>query len=157
MSFQIKWPKNKWMGKKGLHQKPTRVNLYNSRNEVKTLKMFREKQEVTYKRLKLKVASEFSIVTLETRSQWNNAFWILVKIISNLTFYTQSNHESNVRHKMHWITYRITCRRETEARHGGETDFSLYTILFCLNIYHMLILYYSKMFFKDFEVMLVIN
>lgn len=62
------------MGKKGLHQKPTRVNLYNSRNEVKTLKTFREKQEVTYKRLKLKVASEFSIVTLETRSQWNNAF-----------------------------------------------------------------------------------
>lgn len=62
------------MEKKDLHQKPIRIKFYNSRDKDKTLKTSRGKEEVTHKRLELKVASDFSAVTLEASSQWSDAF-----------------------------------------------------------------------------------
>lgn len=61
--------------KKTYNPKPILAKFDNSKDEDKTLKTFREKKEVTYERLELKLASDFLTVTLEARSEWSNAFW----------------------------------------------------------------------------------
>ena len=53
------------------------IKLTKNKNKVKILKATREKQQVTYKSIPIKLSADFSAETLQDRKEWHDIFKVM--------------------------------------------------------------------------------
>ena len=75
------------------------IKLTKIKYKEQTLKAAREKQQITHKRIPIRITADLSIETLQARREWQDILKVMKKTTYSPDYYTQQGSHSNMREK----------------------------------------------------------